>query len=111
RDGERDRDPGEARVAGHREEMEDLAGGKGRGDRHDEDDPEPAKQQGDEERRHEDQGPGRALTEHPCLLCSSCRSCGQRPNRRVLLANSSSAASKASAPKSAQSTSVVYSSA
>ena len=63
---------------------------------------------GGEQRREEERRAHRPLAEG---ALGDRRLAAQRPNRRVRLANSSRAASKASAPKSGQRTSVVYSSA
>jgi hypothetical protein len=101
---EHDPEPGEGRIARAGEELEDLAGREdGRDDDH-RHDPRPAEQERDDERRDQHRRARGSLTEG-----SGARRRGavQRPNRRVRLANSSSAASKASAPKSGHRTSVV----
>src|SRR6185369_9583119 len=104
RPGEHDPEPRQRRVARRRQELEDLASGKDRGDDDDRHDPRPAEQEGDDERRDEDSGARGTLAEQ---TLAKRRRAVQRPNRRVRLANSRSAASKASAPKSGQRTSVV----
>ena len=103
RDRQRDPEPGERRVAGTGEEPEHLAGRQAGGDDDDGHDPGAAEQQGQHERRDEERRTHRALTEH----AGGGRAAVQRPNRRVRLANSSSAASNAADPKSGQRTSVV----
>ena len=73
-----------------------LDRGKDGDEQHGPDDPGPAEREHEDERRDQDRGAGRPLLEHPVR--------DQRPKRRVRLANSSSAASNASGPKSGQST-------
>jgi hypothetical protein len=104
RDGKHDSEPRERRVPGTGQELEDLASRQHRRDHDHRDDPRPAEQEGHDDGRDEHGRAGRAQPEH---AGAGRRRAVQRPNLRVRLANSRSAASKASAPKSGHRTSVV----
>jgi hypothetical protein len=103
-DGKGDAEHRHRRVAGRAEQAEHLDRRERRRDHDQGDDPRPAEHEHDEQRRDEDGGAERALAEHLGGPVRGRRD--QRPNRRVRRANSSSAASNASAPKSGQRTSV-----
>ena len=104
-DREHDPERRNRRIPGGAKQPEDLDGGKGRRNDDERDDPDAADGKNDDERRDEERGADRPLAEH--LGADRGASADrQRPNRRVRLANSSRAASKASAPKSGQRTSV-----